>query len=245
MNETPKHPDLKVIISNKQILKIALPIAAAIVVPQINFIINNIFLGGLGQQPLAVAGITGVYYLIFAVIGIGLNNGLQALISRRAGENRIDEIGNLFSQGVRIAVVLAITGMLITWCLAPTILRWSMHDEKIVQMAVRFLNTRILGLLFLYLYQMRNALLVGTNQSKYLVIGTAAESFTNIILDYALIYGKFGLPALGFNGAAYASVIAEFTGLFVIFLVIHYNGIGKQLHLFKTSIIIPAIQNLF
>ena len=61
MNQTAKHPDLRVIISNKQILKIALPIAAAIVVPQINFIINNIFLGGLGQQSLAVAGITGVY----------------------------------------------------------------------------------------------------------------------------------------------------------------------------------------
>jgi len=233
MNQTAKHPDLRVIISNKQILKIALPIAAAIVVPQINFIINNIFLGGLGQQSLAVAGITGVYYLIFAVIGIGLNNGLQALISRRAGENRVDEIGSLFSQGIRIAIVLAITGMLITWFLAPVILRWSIHDEKVLLMAIRFLNIRIMGLLFLYLYQMRNALLVGTNQSKYLIIGTASESLANIILDYGLIYGKFGLPALGFNGAAYASVIAEFTGLFVIFLVIHYKGIGKQLHLFK------------
>ena len=233
MNQPAKHPDLRVIISNKQILKIALPIAAAIVVPQINFIINNIFLGGLGQQSLAVAGITGVYYLIFAVIGIGLNNGLQALISRRAGENRVDEIGSLFSQGIRIAIALAITGMLITWFLAPVILRWSIHDEKVLLMAIRFLNIRIMGLLFLYLYQMRNALLVGTNQSKYLIIGTASESLANIILDYGLIYGKFGLPALGFNGAAYASVIAEFTGLFVIFLVIHYKGIGKQLHLFK------------
>ena len=233
MKEKGKHPDLRVIISNQQILKIALPIAAAIAVPQINFITNNIFLGGLGQQSLAVAGITGVYYLIFAVIGIGLNNGLQTLIARRAGEYRVDEIGNLFSQGVRIAVVLAIIGMLITWFLAPAVLRWSLHDEKDVQMATRFLSIRIVGLLFLYLYQMRNALLVGTNQSKYLVIGTASEALTNIILDYALIYGKFGLPALGFNGAAYASVIAEFMGLFVIFLVIHYKGIGKQLQLFK------------
>ncbi len=234
MNEKSKHPDLRVIISNKQILKIAMPIAAAIAVPQINFITNNIFLGGLGQQSLAVAGITGVYYLIFAVIGIGLNNGLQTLIARRAGENRIDEIGNLFSQGVRIAVVLAIAGMLITWFLAPAVLRWSLHDEQDVQMATHFLSIRIVGLFFLYLYQMRNALLVGTNQSKYLVIGTASEALTNIILDYALIYGKFGLPALGFNGAAYASVIAEFMGLFVIFLVIHYKGISKQLHLFKS-----------
>ena len=103
--------DLQVAITNRQILKIALPISFALFVPQINFITNNIFLGQLGEQELGVAGLTGVYYLIFAAIGFGLNNGLQALISRRAGENRVDEIGILFSQGVRIALVIAATGM--------------------------------------------------------------------------------------------------------------------------------------
>ena len=66
----------------------ALPISLAMLVPQINFITNNVFLGALGEKELASAGITGVYYLIFAVIGNGLNNGMQALISRRAGQDR-------------------------------------------------------------------------------------------------------------------------------------------------------------
>ena len=69
----------------RQIFGMALPISLAMLVPQINFITNNIFLGALGENELAAAGITGVYYLIFAVIGSGLNNGLQALIARRAG----------------------------------------------------------------------------------------------------------------------------------------------------------------
>src|SRR6478735_8112461 len=107
--------NLQVNISNKQILGIALPITAAIIVPQINFITNNIFLGGLGQRSLALAGITGVYYLVFAVVGHGLNNGLQALISRRAGEGRISDIGNLFAQGIRISIFLAAIGILFTW----------------------------------------------------------------------------------------------------------------------------------
>ncbi|MEO8174908.1 MAG: MATE family efflux transporter [Sediminibacterium sp.] len=225
--------NLRVNISNKQILGIALPITAAIIVPQINFITNNIFLGGLGQRSLALAGITGVYYLIFAVVGHGLNNGLQALISRRAGENRIDAIGNLFSQGIRIAIVFAIIGMLITFFVAPVVLGWSLHDEESVRVCVRFLNIRIFGLPFLYIYQMRNALLVGTNQSKYLIIGTATEAVTNVFFDYSLIYGKFGMPELGFDGAAYASIISEFAGLAVIFVVIRMNGITKQLQLFK------------
>lgn len=231
-----KSPDalhLKLNITSKQILGIALPISASIIVPQINFITNNIFLGGLGQQELALAGITGVYYLIFAVVGHGLNNGLQALISRRAGENRMDAIGNLFAQGVRIAVVFAVVGMLLTWFLAPMVLKWSLHDASRVDIAVRFLNIRIIGLPFLYLYQMRNALLVGTNQSKYLIIGTATEAVTNVFFDYGLIYGKMGMPRLGFDGAAYASIISEVAGLAVVFLVIRAKGIGRQLQLFR------------
>lgn len=225
--------NLQVSISNRQILKIALPIAASILVPQINFITNNIFLGGLGVQALAVAGITGVYYLIFAVIGSGLNNGLQALISRRAGENRINEIGNLFNQGLRVALAFALLGMLVTYFIAPSVLKWSLHNEENVQMAVQFLYIRIWGLPFLFIYQMRNALLVGTNQSQYLVIGTLAETITNIFLDYGLIYGHFGLMKMGFNGAALASVIAEATGLVVIFGVMRWKGISRQLRLFR------------
>jgi Na+-driven multidrug efflux pump len=100
-------------------------------------------------------------------------------------------------------------------------------------MAISFLHIRIWGLPFLYIYQMRNALLVGTNQSRYLVAGTLAEASANVFFDYTLIFGKLGFPALGFNGAAYASVIAEFFGMFVIFLVIHKKGIGKQFALFR------------
>ncbi|MDB5232235.1 MAG: family efflux transporter [Chitinophagaceae bacterium] len=226
------HTDYRLSTNYRQILKIALPISASMLVPQINFITNNIFLGGLGQQALAVAGITGVYYLVFAVIGQGLNNGLQALISRKAGENKIDEIGNLFSQGIRVSMCLAAIGIAVTWLLAPLILHSSLKSDTTVHVAVDFLRIRICGLPFLYVYQMRNALLVGTNNSRLLVIGTLAETVTNILLDYGLIYGHFGLPALGFKGAAIASVIAEVAGLIVIFAVMHFSGLSRRLKLF-------------
>lgn len=226
---------LKVEISNKQILRIALPIAVSILVPNINFITNNIFLGHLSEDALAVAGITGVYYLVFGVMGFGLSSGLQALMSRRAGENRSDEIGLLFFQAVRIALVFAIAGILTTYFIAPLILEYSLHSEQDIQMATDFLRIRIWGLPFLYIYQLRNSLLISINQSKYLIIGTLAETLANIFFDYAFIFGHFGFPVMGFNGAAYASIIAEFTGLVVIFSVIHFKGIGKSMYLFRNK----------
>lgn len=235
MANTISDTKLQVAISNRQILKIALPISLAIFIPQLNFITNNIFLGHYSHDnyALAVAGITGVYYLIFAAIGYGLNNGLQALIARRAGENRPEEIGGLFTQGVLIGLLMAAVGIIITWTLTPYLFSLIIHDPEVQKKAVDFLRIRIWGLPFLYVYQLRNALLVGTNQSRYLVAGTLAETLTNVGLDYILIFGVWGFPELGFNGAAIASVIAEFVGMFVIFLVIRWKGISKRFGLFR------------
>jgi putative MATE family efflux protein len=218
----------------KQIMAMAMPISFAILVPQINFITNNIFLGGLGEQSLASAGITGVYYLIFAVIGNGLNNGLQSLIARKAGENRPKEIGHLFFHGVWISLAISFVGILLTYTIAPIILRATIHNTVTAQQAIDFTLIRIWGLPLLYLYVMRNALLVGTNQTKLLVWGTLAETGINIFFDYGLIYGHFGLPAIGFNGAAYASIIAEGAGLLVIFIVIHFKGLNRSFSLFES-----------
>jgi putative MATE family efflux protein len=233
MSSTTAHSNLQVEISNRQILKIALPICLAILVPQINFITNNIFLGHYNQHVLATASITGVYYLIFAMIGFALNNGLQTIIARRTGENRPDEIGKVFGQGVYISLIIAAAGILITWFVAPPILRSVLHSPETANDAIEFLKIRIWGLPFLYLYQMRNALLVGTNNSRYLVSGTLAETIANVAFDYFFIFGNFGFPEMGLNGAAVASIIAEFIGMFVIFVVIHYKGIAKQFNLFN------------
>jgi multidrug resistance protein, MATE family len=229
----PAHTNLRVETTNRQIIKIALPISLAILVPQLNFITNNIFLGHYSQHALAVASITGVYYLIFAMIGFGLNTGLQTLISRRAGENKPEEIGKIFAQGVFISLVIASIGILVTWFIAPLLLRNLLHSPQVAEDSITFLRIRIFGLPFLYVYQMRNALLVGTNNSRYLVSGTFAETAANILFDYLLIFGHFGFPEMGLNGAAVASIIAEFLGMFVIFIVIHYKGITKRFNLFS------------
>jgi MATE family multidrug resistance protein len=218
----------------RQIIKITLPISLALLVPQLNFIINNIFLGNLSENALATASITGVFYLIFASIGFGLNNGLQALISRRAGENRPEEIGKIFNQGILVSLIIAAFGIFITWFVAPLIFRNFIHSSEIAEKVIIFLKIRIFGLPFLYVYQMRNALLVGINRSRLLVAGTLAEAVTNIFFDYSLIFGHFGLPKMGFNGAAVASIIAEFSGMFVIFAVITAKGISRRYALFQS-----------
>ena len=233
MEVTASIKDLKVQVTNKQILSIALPITLAIIIPQINMLTNSIFLGNLSTVALGNAGITGVFYLIFAVAGNGLNNGLQSEFSRYAGGNNTSAFKTILAQSIRIALQLSVAGIIITWFIAPFILQ-HVADPKAYPQEMDFLKIRIMGLPFLYLFQMGNAFLVASLNSRYLMIGFIAEASLNILLDYLLIFGHWGLPAMGFNGAAVASVIAEASGFLVLLLVLYKTGLKKQYALLTT-----------
>lgn len=232
MDSTAISKDLKVKVTNKQILSIALPITLAILIPQINMLTNSIFLGGLSTEALGNAGITGVFYLIFAVAGHGLNNALQAVFSKYAGSDNPEAFKTILAQGIRICIQFAVAGILITWLIAPFIFQ-QVADPKAYPQEISFLKIRILGLPFLFLFQMGNAFLVSSLNSRYLMIGFIFEAGINILLDYLLIKGRFGFPALGFNGAAIASVIAEMVGMIVVLFVLYRTGLKKQYGLLK------------
>lgn len=224
--------DLKVTVTNRQIFQIALPISASLVIPNINFLTNSIFLGGLGMKELGNAGITGVYYLVLMFAGSGFSNALQAIIARQGGEGRKDEIHKVFAQGQRTMLWFSLGGILFTWFIAPFILKNFVRAEDYTQ-EINFLKIRVFGLPFLYMFQAGNAFLLGTLNSRYLLVGAIGQSLLNIFLDYSFIYGNFYFPKLGFNGAAVASVIAEISGMVIVYIVIFKMGLKDKFHLFK------------
>jgi len=244
VNSASANNTLQVGTSNRQILRIALPITLALLVPQVNFVVNNIFLSGLGESELGTAGITGVFYLIFSLAGNGLNSGLQGLLARRAGENRPEEIGKLFMQGLWIALFFAVAGVLITYLLGPLILSASIRSGEVYDQAIHFLKIRIWGIPFLYFFQMCNALLVSTSNSRYMKYGFWVQAGLNILLDYTLIYGHWGMPQLGFNGAAWASVIAEMAGLLIVLCIIIYKKFHHRFRLFHQKKYDPVLAGL-
>lgn len=224
--------DLKVQVNNRQILSIAMPITLAILIPQINMLTNSIFLGRLSNEALGNAGITGVFYLIFAVAGNGLNNALQTVFSRHAGSGDSDMFKTILAQGIRTCIQFSIICILFTWLIAPFIMK-AVAEPAAYPEEMNFLRIRILGLPFLYLFQMGNAFLVASLNSRYLMIGFIVEALVNVAFDYLLIFGKAGFPQLGFNGAAVASVIAEFSGMVVVYAVLFSTGLKKKYRLLE------------
>ncbi|MEO6723026.1 MAG: MATE family efflux transporter, partial [Ferruginibacter sp.] len=193
----------------------------------------SIFLGNLSTEALGNAGITGVYYLIFAVAGNGLNNGMQSVFSRHAGSGDTNAFKTILVQGMRVSLQFAAVGIFFTWFIAPYIMQ-PVTDPVSYPEEMSFLRIRIWGLPFLYLFQMGNAFLVSSLNSRYLMIGFIVEALLNILLDYLFIFGNWGFPKMGFNGAALASVIAEAVGFIVVFVVLYLTGLKKQYALLTT-----------
>ncbi len=227
MESAALNNDLRVKVTNKQILSIAMPITLAILIPQVNMLTNSIFLGQYDINALGDAGITGVFYLIFAVAGHGLNNAIQTVFSRYAGSGDTNAFKTIFAQGVRISLQFAVGGILFTWLIAPFILK-AVAATGAYPQEMNFLRIRIFGLPFLYLFLTGNAFLVASLNSRYLMIGFVCEAAVNILLDYLLIQGRHGFPQLGFNGAAVASVIAEAVGAVVVFAVLIKTGLKQK-----------------
>lgn len=225
--------DLKVKITNRQILSIAMPMTLAILLPQLNLLVNNMFLGHLSQRALGNAGVTGVFYMVFAVAGYGLNSALQSVMGRQAGSGESDSLSVTLSQGIRFSLILAFVFIAFNWTLSPYILHAiSTPEDSLAESD--FLRVRVLGLPFLFLFQMGNAFLISTLNSRWLIVGFLVQAGSNVLLDYLLIFGHGGFPALGFQGAAWASVLSEFMGLLACFGVIALTGMKKKFGLFHS-----------
>jgi MATE family multidrug resistance protein len=140
--------------TNQQIIRLAAPISLALLIPQLSFFTNTVFLGRLGVRELGVNGITGVFYLILSMIGYGLSSGMQIQMARRAGEGDKKGLAQILTNGAMLAVLFSLGLMLLTLWFAPLLFSYSLHDIDNFALSVRFVYIRVWGLPFLMLAQL-------------------------------------------------------------------------------------------
>ncbi len=214
----------------KQILGVALPMSLAVMIPQISILANSIFLGNyqssdglvLGKEALSVAGLAGIYYLVYAMICFGLASGFLMLMSRKAGKNEAKGVGSVFSAGVQIGLVTTVFLMGVSFLFSDVFFDFSVRNEIVKELSKQFIAIRILGLPFLFLAHLGNMLYIAVNKTSYMLWGTLGQTLINIALDYFLIFGHGPFPELGIEGAAIASVLAEVIFFLVVFCIIFY-----------------------
>jgi multidrug resistance protein, MATE family len=214
------------------IIKRALPIMLGILIAQINFATNTFFVGQVSTTALAANGVASIYYLVFAMTIVGFCSGAQIVMSRRAGEDDKTALGHALNASVRFGIIFSVACVIVGLILAPILFNNQLHDEYVRQQAIEFIIIRMCGLPFFFLQTLAMQFFLSVGKTKYILACTLLSTLVNIIGDYLFIAGHAGAPVLGLNGAAYASIAAEFSYclLALIFIVYH-----KYHHLYQLS----------
>ena len=215
--QLPKH------YSFKTIWRVTLPILVALVMEELLGMTDTAFLGRVGEVELGASAIAGVYFTILYMLGFGFSIGVQIIIGRRNGEagesgTGYESIGRVFWQGVWFLTALAVITMALSYLLSPPLLRGLMKSQNIYEASVVYVNWRIPGLLFAFMTALFRAFYVGVCETRSLTWNSLVLVVSNIFLDWVLIFGHLGAPAMGIKGAALASTIAE--GISLLFFVV-------------------------
>lgn len=218
---------MQVSLSYRSILSLALPLCVALIIPQLNILINTAFLGRLGEAELGVNGIAGLFYLALSMIGYGLASGEQVQMARRAGKGDTAGMTRIVRNGVFLSLAFSLILMAAAWWGGPLLFRSTLRNSAMAETSTEFLRLRMWGLPFLLLSQLGNAVCIATGRSRIIAWGTAAGTVINIAGDYFLIFGHALFPRMGLAGAAVASVGAEVVSCVVLFSALFTRGALK------------------
>ena len=205
--------------TNKQIWSVSYPILLSLLAQNVINVTDTAFLGHVSEVALGASAMGGLFYICVFTIAFGFSTGSQIVIARRNGEGRYSDVGPVMIQGIMFLFVMALLLFGFTKAFGGNIMRLLVSSESIYEGTMEFLNWRIYGFFFSFINVMFRALYIGITRTKVLTINAIVMALTNVVLDYALIFGKFGLPEMGIKGAAIASVLAEASS--ILFFVIY------------------------
>lgn len=212
--------------SFRDLWKVAWPILLSLVMEQMLGMTDTAFLGRVGEIELGAAALAGVFYTVLFMIGFGFSLGGQILIGKFNGEKRYEKIGSVFYQGLYFLFFLAVFLCLLFELLSGPLMSLMVESERVAAASVSYLRWRIPSLLFVFVGCMFRAFYVGTTDTKVLSVNSIILVVSNIALNWILIFGKLGLPAMGIAGAALGSTLAEAISL--LFLVIYTSRLKNR-----------------
>jgi putative MATE family efflux protein len=205
--------------SYRNIWRVAYPILISLVMEQMIGLTDTAFLGRVGEVDLGASAIAIIYYMVIFLVGFGFSLGAQIIIGRRNGEGRYKDTGKVFWNGLYFVLGLAGVLILLSELFSPYIMKMMVSSESIYGAALSYVRWRLPGLVFAFVTAMFRAFYVGTTQTKTLTFNSIVMVLSNILFNWILIFGKFGIPAMGITGAAIGSSLAELVSM--IFFIIY------------------------
>lgn len=188
------------------IFRLAWPAILEMALYMLVWIVDTAMVGHLGAEALSAVGLGGQFFWtvtwVFGSIGIGAT----IMVSRYVGAGNFERARRAGEQGLGVALVLGLLVWIGMRYITPWFFRLSHTEPVVSQMGMTYVNIVSLSSAPWIAGYAASSVLRGWGDTRTPLYIAATGNALNIIGDYALIYGRFGFPAMGVSGAAYATV---------------------------------------
>jgi len=191
-------------------------------------ITDTVFLARIGEGELGASAIGGTFYVILFIIGLGFSIGTQIIISRRLGEDKPREVGSVFEISVFFLIVVALLLFIVVQLFFNPVFSHIMSSQDVLHKTEIYVKYRVWGIFFTFIGCAFRAFYTGIFKTKFLLINSIILATVNIFCAWVLIFGNLGFPRMGIEGAAIATVIAEFVSvMFYVFATLKFIDLKK------------------
>lgn len=202
-----------------RLLGIAFPIIGGMLSQNLLNLVDIAMVGRLGDSALAATGVGSfANYLCLSMV-LGLATGVQAIASRRLGEGRNDETAIALNGGLFLALLMGITLTVVLGSLVPTLFPLLNDDPAVIQQGVPYLQVRLLAIAAVGMNFAFRGYWSAIHMARLYFRTIVVMHVVNIFLNWVLIFGNLGMPALGVVGAGTATTISIFVGTALYFML--------------------------
>lgn len=204
----------------KLILSMALPAILAMMVQAMYNIVDSIFVSRISEEALTAVSLAFPIQLVLISAFVGLGIGINSSISRKLGEGDIKTATNIAEHGYILAGILYIFVALIGVFFVDNFFKLFTDDPVIIKHSIDYVKIILLFSFGRIFAQAGMSILQGSGEMVKPMKAQLIGAIINIALDPILIFGLFGLPAMGVKGAAVATVTAQFISMIYVFFTI-------------------------
>ena len=202
--------------------KLAAPVMLGMLGHTFVSFIDNIMVGQMGTAELAAVSLGNSFMFIAMSIGIGFSTAITPLIAEADSSDNLKQAKATYKSGLFLCTTLGIILFAGVYFSKP--LMYLMKQPKeVVELAIPYLDLVAFSLIPLVIFQAIKQFSDGLSMTKYPMYAALIANVINIVLNYLLIFGKFGFPEMGIIGAAYGTLVSRVVMVLYLWLLLRYK----------------------
>ena len=205
----------------QKLFKVGIPVLIQQIVSIGLNLVDTIMVGKVSENALAAVGAANQIYFIYSVVIFGIFSGAAVYAVQYWGLRDLSSLRKILGIDYLMCILVTIPTVIGAWFMAPQLIRLFAEETEVIQLGADYIRIACFSYIF---SSMSFVISFNSRCIQDLKVPTTINAIAigiNIVLNYGLIYGKMGLPQLGVEGAAYATLIARILECAAMYMAVY------------------------